>query len=76
VLGAVAGLMVAPISFLDPNMMQTILLYAVRGGGAWLASTVPSARSSAACCSGVTITLLSRYVGFSATAQAADARCS
>ena len=28
VLGAVAGMMVAPVVFLDPNMMQTILLYA------------------------------------------------
>src|SRR5262249_57482119 len=28
VLGAVAGMMVAPILFLDPNMVQTILLYA------------------------------------------------
>jgi branched-chain amino acid transport system permease protein len=28
VLGAVAGMMVAPILFLDPNMMQVILLYA------------------------------------------------
>src|SRR5205807_522399 len=28
VLGAVAGMMIAPVVFLDPNMMQTILLYA------------------------------------------------
>ncbi len=28
VLGAVAGMLVAPSLFLDPNMMQTVLLYA------------------------------------------------
>ena len=28
VLGAVAGMMIAPVVFLDPNMMQTVLLYA------------------------------------------------
>ena len=47
VLGAVAGMMVAPVIFLDPNMMQTILLYAfaaaVLGG-----STVRSVPLSAA----------------------------
>lgn len=30
-IGAVAGMMVAPISFLDPNMMGSVLLYAFAG---------------------------------------------
>lgn len=30
-IGAVAGMMVAPITFLDPNMMGSILLYAFAG---------------------------------------------
>jgi branched-chain amino acid transport system permease protein len=63
VLGAVAGMMVAPILFLDPNMMQTILLYAfaaaVLGG---LDSPVGAVVGGLLL--GVTITLLSRYVGF------------
>ncbi len=63
VLGAVAGMMIAPVVFLDPNMMQTILLYAfaaaVLGGldsplGAVVGGIVL----------GVTITVLGRYVGF------------
>jgi branched-chain amino acid transport system permease protein len=63
VLGAVAGMMVAPVVFLDPNMMQTILLYAfaaaVLGGldsplGAVVGGIVL----------GLTLTLLERYVGF------------
>jgi branched-chain amino acid transport system permease protein len=29
VLGAVSGMLIAPIVFLDPNMMQTVLLYAL-----------------------------------------------
>src|SRR6266508_2219970 len=29
VLGAVSGMMIAPVVFLDPNMMQTVLLYAL-----------------------------------------------
>jgi branched-chain amino acid transport system permease protein len=63
VLGAVAGMMVAPILFLDPNMMQTILLYAfaaaVLGG---LDSPVGAVVGGVLL--GVTITLLGRYVGF------------
>ena len=63
VLGAVAGMMVAPILFLDPNMMQTILLYAfaaaVLGG---LDSPVGAVVGGLLL--GVTITLLGRYVGF------------
>jgi branched-chain amino acid transport system permease protein len=63
VLGAVSGMMIAPVVFLDPNMMQTILLYAfaaaVLGGldsplGAVVGGIVL----------GVTITLLGRYVEF------------
>jgi branched-chain amino acid transport system permease protein len=63
VLGAVSGMMIAPVVFLDPNMMQTILLYAfaaaVLGGldsplGAVVGGIVL----------GVTITLLGRYVDF------------
>jgi branched-chain amino acid transport system permease protein len=63
VLGAVAGMMIAPVVFLDPNMMQTILLYAfaaaVLGGldsplGAVVGGIVL----------GVVMTMLERYVGF------------
>jgi branched-chain amino acid transport system permease protein len=63
VLGAVAGMMVAPIVFLDPNMMQTILLYAfaaaVLGG---LDSPIGAVVGGIVL--GLTITLLERYVGF------------
>jgi branched-chain amino acid transport system permease protein len=63
VLGAVAGMMIAPVVFLDPNMMQTILLYAfaaaVLGG---LDSPVGAVVGGILL--GVTITMLGRYVGF------------
>ena len=63
VLGAVAGMMIAPIVFLDPNMMQTILLYAfaaaVLGG---LDSPIGAVVGGILL--GVTITMLGRYVGF------------
>jgi branched-chain amino acid transport system permease protein len=63
VLGAVAGMMIAPVVFLDPNMMQTILLYAfaaaVLGG---LDSPVGAVVGGLLL--GVTITLLGRYVDF------------
>ena len=63
VLGAVAGMMVAPILFLDPNMMQVILIYAfaaaVLGG---LDSPVGAVVGGLLL--GVAITLLGRYVGF------------
>jgi branched-chain amino acid transport system permease protein len=62
-LGAVAGMMIAPVVFLDPNMMQTILLYAfaaaVLGG---LESPIGAVVGGILL--GVTITLLGRYVGF------------
>jgi branched-chain amino acid transport system permease protein len=63
VLGAVAGMMIAPLVSLDPNMMQTILLYAfaaaVLGG---LDSPVGAVVGGLLL--GVTITLLGRYVDF------------
>jgi branched-chain amino acid transport system permease protein len=63
VLGAVAGMMVAPVVFLDPNMMQTILLYAfaaaVLGG---LDSPIGAVVGGILL--GVVMTLLERYVGF------------
>jgi branched-chain amino acid transport system permease protein len=63
VLGAVAGMMIAPVVFLDPNMMQTILLYAfaaaVLGG-----LDSPLGAVVGGLLLGVTITLLGRYVGF------------
>jgi branched-chain amino acid transport system permease protein len=63
VLGAVAGMMIAPVVFLDPNMMQTILLYAfaaaVLGG---LDSPIGAVVGGIVL--GVTITLLGRYVEF------------
>jgi branched-chain amino acid transport system permease protein len=62
-LGAVAGMMIAPLVSLDPNMMQAILLYAfaaaVLGG---LDSPVGAVVGGLLL--GVTITLLERYVGF------------
>jgi len=63
VLGAVAGMMIAPVVFLDPNMMQTILLYAfaaaVLGG-----LDSPLGAVVGGILLGVTITLLGRYVEF------------
>jgi branched-chain amino acid transport system permease protein len=63
VLGAVAGMMIAPVVFLDPNMMQTILLYAfaaaILGG---LDSPVGAVVGGLLL--GVTMTLLGRYVEF------------
>jgi branched-chain amino acid transport system permease protein len=62
-LGAVAGMMIAPLVSLDPNMMQAILLYAfaaaVLGG---LDSPVGAVVGGLLL--GVTITLLERYVDF------------
>jgi branched-chain amino acid transport system permease protein len=56
-------MMIAPVVFLDPNMMQTILLYAfaaaVLGG---LDSPVGAVVGGILL--GVTITMLGRYVGF------------
>jgi branched-chain amino acid transport system permease protein len=61
VLGAVAGMMLAPVVFLDPNMMQTVLLYAfaaaVLGG---LDSPVGAVVGGIVL--GLTIDLLGRYV--------------
>jgi branched-chain amino acid transport system permease protein len=66
VLGSVAGMMIAPVVFLDPNMMQTILLYAfaaaVLGG---LDSPIGAVVGGIVL--GLTITLLGRYVGFVGT---------
>src|SRR5881227_162793 len=63
VLGAVAGMMIAPVVFLAPDMMQTVLLYAfaaaVLGG---LDSPIGAVVGGLLL--GVTITLLGRYVGF------------
>jgi branched-chain amino acid transport system permease protein len=63
VLGAVAGMMIAPVVFLDPNMMQTILLYAfaaaVLGG-----LDSPLGAVVGGILLGVVMTLLERYVGF------------
>jgi branched-chain amino acid transport system permease protein len=63
VLGAVAGMMIAPLVSLDPNMMQAILLYAfaaaVLGG-----LDSPTGAVVGGLLLGVTITLLERYVGF------------
>ena len=63
VLGAVSGMMIAPVVFLDPNMMQTVLLYAfaaaILGGldsplGAVVGGLVL----------GLAVDLLGRYVGW------------
>src|ERR687884_130087 len=62
-LGAVSGMMVAPVVFLDPNMMQGILLYAfaaaVLGG---LESPVGAVVGGLLL--GVGLNLLGTYVGF------------
>ena len=61
VLGAVGGMMIAPVVFLDPNMMQTVLLYAfaaaVLGG---LDSPIGAVVGGLVL--GLTIDLLGRYV--------------
>ncbi len=63
VLGAVSGMMVAPSAFLQPNMMQVILIYAfasaVLGG---IESPVGAVVGGLAI--GVTINLLATYVHF------------
>jgi branched-chain amino acid transport system permease protein len=63
VLGAVGGMMIAPVVFLDPNMMQTVLLYAfaaaILGG---LDSPVGAVVGGIVL--GLTIDLLGRYVGW------------
>jgi branched-chain amino acid transport system permease protein len=63
VLGAVAGMMIAPVVFLDPNMMQTVLLYAfaaaILGG---LDSPVGAVVGGIVL--GLAINLLGRYVGW------------
>ena len=63
VLGAVAGMMIAPLVSLDPNMMQAILLYAfaaaVLGG-----LDSPAGALVGGLLLGVTVTLLERYVSF------------
>jgi branched-chain amino acid transport system permease protein len=63
VLGAVAGLMAAPTSFLDPNMMLVILIYsfaaAVLGG---IDNPVGAVVGGLAL--GVLVNLLGRYVAF------------
>jgi branched-chain amino acid transport system permease protein len=61
VLGAVSGIMVAPVVFLDPNMMQGVLLYAFAAamlGG--LASPVGAVVGGLAL--GVALNLLGTYV--------------
>ena len=63
VLGAVAGMMIAPVVFLDPNMMQTILLYAfaaaVLGG---LDSPVGAVVGGVAV--GIALNLIGTYIDF------------
>ncbi|HTX57614.1 MAG TPA: branched-chain amino acid ABC transporter permease [Candidatus Acidoferrales bacterium] len=66
VVGAVAGMMVAPVVFLDPNMMQGILVYAfaaaVLGG---IESPVGAVVGGLAL--GVVLALLGTYVSFIGT---------
>jgi branched-chain amino acid transport system permease protein len=63
VLGAVSGMMIAPVVFLDPNMMQTVLLYAfaaaILGG---LDSPLGAVVGGLAL--GLAVDLLGRYVGW------------
>jgi branched-chain amino acid transport system permease protein len=63
VLGAISGMMVAPVIFLDPTMMQAVLIYALAAavlGG--IDSPVGAVVGGLAL--GVTINLLSTYVDF------------
>jgi branched-chain amino acid transport system permease protein len=61
--GAIAGMMIAPTQFLDPNMMQAILLYAfaaaVLGGLDSLVGAIVGGLVL-----GLVIVLLGRYVGY------------
>ena len=63
VLSAVSGMMAAPIVFLDPNMMQSIVIYAfaaaVLGG---IDSPIGAVAGGLAL--GVTLNILDTYVGF------------
>jgi branched-chain amino acid transport system permease protein len=63
VLGAVSGMLVAPVNFLTPNLMQSILLYAfaaaVVGG-----IESPIGAVVGGLLLGVVLNLLQRYVGF------------
>ena len=63
VVGAIAGLLIAPIESLGPNMMQVILLYAfaaaVLGG-----LDSPAGAVVGGLLLGLVITLLGRYVGY------------
>jgi branched-chain amino acid transport system permease protein len=56
--------MVAPILFLDPNMMQVILLYAVRGRGARRSRQSDRRGRRRPVCSASGSRWLGRYVGF------------
>jgi len=63
VLGALSGMMVAPLVFLDPNMMRAVLLYALAAailGG--LDSPLGAVVGGLAL--GVGLNLVSTYVGF------------
>jgi len=63
VLGALSGMMVAPLVFLDPNMMRSVLLYALAAailGG--LDSPLGAVVGGLAL--GVGLNLVSTYVGF------------
>ena len=42
-IGAVAGMLIAPVVFLDPNMMLGVLLYGFAGAGAGRADRSPAA---------------------------------
>jgi len=63
VLGAVSGMMIAPVVFLDPNMMQTVLLYALAAailGG----MDSPLGAVVGGLALGVTLNLTGAYVNF------------
>ena len=61
-IGAVAGMMVAPIVFLDPNMMSGVLLYAFAGGAARRHRQPAAARCVGGFIVGVLENLLGAYV--------------
>ena len=63
VLGAVAGMMTEPTQFLQPTMMQAILLLCVRGRGARRARE-PRRRGDRRPLIGVFLNLIGQYIGF------------
>ena len=63
-IGAVAGMLIAPVVFLEPNMMLGVLLYGFAGGGARRAVEPGAVRSSAALLVGVIENLAGTFIPY------------